>query len=200
MKRIVPLLLVFAALPAFGHLEVNPSHAVIVPGQTIQVTVALVGFGTYTPVEATFTTSGPIAIDRVEDGSAGSKVVSLRALAIGDGVLIAHSPNADPNGIIATFNVVECTSSAVSVTITHAVVGFYHYLIASGQPIGGSSEWFYGRLGDTSHPYNSSGADSIYFTLPQGTASDNWVRYTAPCGVATAFVSVGPPRKRAVRH
>jgi hypothetical protein len=40
----------------------------------------------------------------------------------------------------------------------------------------------------------------IWFDLPSFRNVEYWVRYTTPCGVATAAWSGAPQRKRSVRH
>jgi hypothetical protein len=204
MRRAALLIAFFAASASAQQLVVNPSHATIVPGQSITVAVANhAGFSTPLPVTANFFTAGPIVIDRIDTGIYGSKILTVRALAVGDAAISAESPNGGYSyGIIATFNVVECDNAQPHVTITVYTSLEYRNvtLMANGSPEGGTYEWFAGSPGDTSVPWPSNLPNTIWFDLPSFRNVEYWVRYTTPCGVATAFVSIGPPRKRTVRH
>jgi hypothetical protein len=121
MRRAALLIAFFAAASASAQLlVVNPSHATIVPGQSITVAVANhSGFSTPLPVTANFFTAGPIVIDRIDTGIYGSKILTVRALAVGDAAISAEWPNGGYSyGIIATFTVVTCDNAQPHVTMT----------------------------------------------------------------------------------
>lgn len=204
MKRIFLIVsLIFVAPRLFAYIAVHPTFAVLVPGQSVQVFMSEASFQQPPPpFEAMFSATGAIVIDDVQAPTPASRTITVHAIGLGPGQLVAHSPSLHPNGVVAAFEVVECSQDETAVTIRSGQAGPWHYLDASGKPYGGSYEWFQGIVGDTSHPVDSYGDSGLpAFEIEPGTVAEHWVRYTTPCGVATAQSIVREtPRLRIVRH
>jgi len=177
-----------AAAAALAHnLVINPTQATLVAGQTISVSVSNhAGFSPPLPLSANFLVSGPLVIDRVDTTTYGGKLVVIRALATGDGMLSAETPDGAPYGVIATLNVTTCGEAQPRVGMFLSRHGDEIDVSATGTPFGGTYEWFSGALGDTSHPISTLTPSFLWFYVRTDQPVQIWVRYSTPCGAATA--------------
>jgi hypothetical protein len=200
MKSLPAIAVLLLASAASAQLVVNPSHATLVPGQEITVAVSNhAGFTLPYPLYANYSVSGPLAIERVDTGMYGGKLVLIRALAAGDGTLIADTLDGK-HSVIATFNVTTCANAEPKVTLSVKRFGDEIDATAIGTPEAGTYEWFFGRVGDTSNRIPSQTFGFVWFYVLHGHEVDLWVRYSTPCGAATAQGWSSPPRRRPARH
>lgn len=195
------VVLLIAATGRTQLLVVNPSHAPLVVGQSIGIAVSNhAGFTTPYPVMATFSVSGPLVIDRIDTITYGGKLVIVRALALGDGTLNAEKPDGTSYGAIATFNVTTCDRAEPHVTLLVNRIGDEVDADAIAMPVGGTYEWFFGPVGDTSRPMSTIAPAFTWFYTAHDQPAIFWVRYTTICGVAIAQEGSTILRRRPSRH
>lgn len=178
----------------------QPSYTQLAVGQTTVVNFSLTRDANAIAYHPTYATAGPIEIVSVTTFQLSENVL-VHVLAPGRGTLTALG------GAQATIDIFTCDEAArvTAPSIVSGVVGQYSDLMhAVGSPVGGSYQWYGGKIGDTSNPlkYGTS-ADYNVISKANGITLF-WVRYTSACGYADAAVMLqtGPVslRQRAARH